>query len=241
MVNDLGEFEMLSNKELNTIVLNALLPVQEDKNKVSRQLEANSGTPEAKRRIDPVLSLDVVYSSDGLPASDIGFDWVVTAVDDYKLTFQIDFDDPILVSNSIYEYNSLKVTILEELAFTSKEGSPLNPKYKELGLMTSILRQRLSEGGVLQQLAASGHALAVTVFLVSFVLFFATRTNLQYLLHQIAMLQNIVYFPGFNFLVPANVIHYFGMFQPLVTFYLHLFEKWTASAYELTPTEPLNQ
>ena len=48
MVNDLGQFEMLSNKELNTIVLNALLPVQEDKNKVSRQLEAKTGTPEAK-------------------------------------------------------------------------------------------------------------------------------------------------------------------------------------------------
>ena len=156
--------------------------------------------------------MDVVYSEDGSPASDISFDWVVTDIEDYKITFQIDFDDPIMVSNSIYELHSIRVNILEELAFTSKDGSPLNPKYKELGLVNSILRQRLSEGGVLDQLAEFCYVLSVSVFLGSFVLFFATRSNLQYLLHQIAMLQNIVYFPGFNFLVPANVIYYFGMF-----------------------------
>ena len=54
------------------------------------------------------------------------------------------------------------------------------------------------------------------------------------------MLQNLVYFPGFNFLIPANIIYYFGMFQPLATFYLEIFETMSSSIYNLTPTEAPN-
>ena len=54
------------------------------------------------------------------------------------------------------------------------------------------------------------------------------------------MLQNIVYFAGFNILVPANVIHYFGMFEPLASFYLRLVSKMNDEFYDLTLTVPLH-
>ena len=90
------------------------------------------------------------------------------------------------------------------------------------------MRQRLIDDGVhgvVEGLAVFVLIIAYLAFFGSFIIYFATSGNLWYTLGQVAMLQNIVYFPGFNILVPANVIHYFGMFEPLASFYLRIITK----------------
>ncbi len=132
---------------------------------------------------------------------------------------------------------------MDESAFQSVDGSSLNPKFIELSPVKPILRQQLIDDGVhgaVEDIAVYVLLFACIAFFVSFAFYFATNKQLMYILGQVAMLQNIVYFPGFNILVPANVIHYFAMFEPIASFRLRLVAKMNDALYDLTPTVPLH-
>ena len=84
-------------------------------------------------------------------------------------------------------------------------------------------------------------ALTTLIFFGSFFLNFITSASLQYLLSQLAMLQQMVYFPGLNLLFPANVLFYFGIFKGIVAFDLYQFKQLNKALFEFTPTDALNQ
>ena len=71
---------------------------------------------------------------------EIRFSWAVTDIEVNKLYFAIAFENPIEISNSQYSKHSIKVKILDEFAFTSKERVALDPQYRELSLIKPIAR-----------------------------------------------------------------------------------------------------
>ena len=99
MVGELGRFDMISSRELNTVILNALLPNGENKTRIGRLLTED----EEDTTIDPIMAVNVVRTNEEStnPApSDIVYEWKVTEIKSYKLTFQIDFESPLGISNS---------------------------------------------------------------------------------------------------------------------------------------------
>ena len=110
MVSDLGQFEMVSNKGLDTDILNARLPTKENKLKISRNLDSDAS---AAKKLDPIMSINVIETGKESVSSGIGFDWLATEIDAYKLTFKMIFNNPVQVSNSQYSDHSNKVKILD--------------------------------------------------------------------------------------------------------------------------------
>ena len=90
-------------------------------------------------------------------------------------------------------------------------------------------------------MAETTAALTTMIFFGSFFLNFITAASLQYLLAQLALLQQMVYFPGLNLLFPANVLHHFGIFKGIVTFDLYQVKHMNEALFNFTPTEPLNR
>ena len=97
MVSDLGQFEIVSNKRLNTDNLNDRLPTKENKLKSSRNLDSDTS---ADKTTAPILSVNVIETGKESSSSGIDFDWIATEIDAYKLTFQLTFNNPVQVSNS---------------------------------------------------------------------------------------------------------------------------------------------
>ena len=60
------------------------------------------------------------------------------------------------------------------------------------------------------------------------------------LIGQLAMLQQMVYFPGLNLLFPANVLQFFGIFKSIVLFDVYGCKQLNKALFDFTPTEPLN-
>lgn len=127
-VDDEGFFELTSSNELNTALLNLLLPTNtalgrmldetDVDSELEHKLESMSQTvAETQYRLDPILDVKVIKSDDRYAKSGIDFDWVVNEIESKKIQFQIFFLDPLLVSNSQDDQHSVEVEILDERAF----------------------------------------------------------------------------------------------------------------------------
>ena len=79
------------------------------------------------------------------------------------------------------------------------------------------------------------------VAFASFIVYLGSTEGITSILRDIAMLQNMVYFPAFNILTPANLTFFLGLFHPLVSFKMDVVSQANDRLFNFSPTAPKNE